>query len=338
MDKVKIKLTCLLFFVSCSFFLRGQDPVFSQFYNAPLELNPAFAGNSYAPIFAINYRNQWPAVSNVYETYSVSYDQYIDRFKSGIGFNLLTDDAGQGALKTFKLSGFYSYKLVIQDDLLLKIGLEASAIQSRLNWDLFSFPDQINPEFGAISPGGTPYPSFENRPDNLSKTFFDLSSGVLLYSPLFYAGMSFKHVTSPDDSFLNGGNTFAGLPFRFSMHGGFQINLDERRNKRDEGSFITPNVLFVKQADFWQLNTGAYTSLKSFFVGLWYRLTSTNSDAVIASVGMRSGIFKFSYSFDYTVSELTLNTGGSHELGILINLESIYPPRSKLNDCLSLFR
>ncbi len=317
--------------------LSAQDPVFTQFYNAPLELNPAFAGNSYTPTIALNYRNQWPGVSNTYQTYAASYDQFLDRYNSGVGLNILSDNAGNGAIKTIKISGLYSYKLKVNDDLHLKIGLEAAAIQTRLDWATFSFPDQVDPEFGVVSPGGIPFPTSEIQPDNLSNSFLDVSTGLLLYSPLFYAGMTFNHITNPDNSFLDGGNDIVGLPFRLSMHGGMQLNFD-RGNKKDEGAFITPNVLYVRQADFSQLNVGAYGSVRSFFVGGWYRHAFTNPDAIIATVGVRAGIFKIGYSYDFTVSDLGINTGGSHELGILINFESITPPPSQLNDCLKLFR
>ena len=269
-NKYSLRLLLALSPIFLSLSLSAQDPIYSQFYNSPLELNPAFAGNSYAPIVALNYRNQWPGIDNAYQTFSATYDQFVDRYNSGLGFTILSDNAGGGALKTIKISGLYAYKLNVTDDLLLKIGIEAAAIQNRLDWALFSFPDQIDAEFGATSPGGTPFPTSEIQPDNLNNSYFDLSTGFLLYNPLFYAGISLNHVTGPDNTFLEGGNVVEGLPFRFSFHGGTQINFD-RGNKKDEGSFITPNVLYVRQAEFSQLNIGAYASVRSFFLGGWYR-------------------------------------------------------------------
>jgi len=301
-------------------------------------MNPAFAGNSYATTAALNYRNQWPLIQNVYQTYSASIDKYVERYRSGLGFNISTDSAGDGALKTTKISTFFAYRLPIKDDMYLKIGLETGVINSRLNWNKLFFPDQIDAEFGRVSPGGTPYPSFEIQPDKLSNNYLDVSSGLLLYTPTFYAGLSFKHITTPDDSFINGGNSLAGIPMRISLHGGFQVNLEEKRNKKHNGAFITPNVLYVRQADFSQLTFGAYTGLKQFLVGAWYRHAFSNPDAVIASFGVRTGAVKISYSFDFTISSLSVSTGGSHEIGILINMESVTPPPSKLNDCLRLFR
>ena len=56
----------------------AQDPEFTQFYAAPLYLNPAFAGTARCPRIAMNYRNQWPALSGTFITEAFSYDQNIE--------------------------------------------------------------------------------------------------------------------------------------------------------------------------------------------------------------------------------------------------------------------
>ncbi|WP_343789462.1 type IX secretion system membrane protein PorP/SprF, partial [Wandonia haliotis] len=53
--------------------VKAQDPIFTQFYANPLYLNPALAGTHGCPRFALNYRNQWPAISGNFVTYSASY-------------------------------------------------------------------------------------------------------------------------------------------------------------------------------------------------------------------------------------------------------------------------
>ncbi|MFT4523977.1 MAG: hypothetical protein ACI85F_000118, partial [Bacteroidia bacterium] len=50
----------------------AQDPQFTQFYANPLYLNPAFAGSKRCPRVVMNYRNQWPAISGTFVTYSAS--------------------------------------------------------------------------------------------------------------------------------------------------------------------------------------------------------------------------------------------------------------------------
>lgn len=339
-----------IFKFSCSIFLfalincvclgkiAAQDPVFSQYYNSPLQLNPAFAGNATSPIFVLNYRNQWPSWPAAYRTFSFSYDQFFEGFNSGIGFSILSDDAGDGILKSINVSGIYSYRVIVNDDLQIKFGIEASLTQLRLDWNKLLFLDQIDPAIGA-TPGGSVIPSSETRPNDLTNYYMDISTGMLIYNRKYYAGFSLKHLNSPNNSFVSSPtDQYSGVPVRLSLHGGYQIHL-EPGNKYHSGTILTPNILFVKQSGLSQINVGTIFGLRSFHTGVWYRHAFKNPDAFIFSFGVRSGVFKISYSFDFTVSELAINnTGGSHELGILINLESLAPKKSKYNDCFSIFR
>ena len=81
----------------------GQDPHFTQFYANPLYLNPAFAGVKQCPKVNVNYRNQYPSLG-VYQTYSASYDQYVDRLNGGVGVLIMQDEAANGALSLTEAS------------------------------------------------------------------------------------------------------------------------------------------------------------------------------------------------------------------------------------------
>jgi len=316
--------------------VRAQDPIFSQFYSAPLQINPAFAGNTYAPHIAINYRNQWPSFDKAYVTYSLAYDQFIPSLNIGYGLAILADEAGNGLLNTNKVSGFFAYRVQVNKDFFLKLGVEASGVQARYNWSKFVFLDQIDPRFGSTTPGGTPIPTEEVPPDNLNNSYFDISAGLLAYSKMFYGGISMKHLNTPNESLLGiNDNLNTGLPMRFTIHGGMEIKLIEG-NKRRPSAFISPNIMFIKQGDFGQLNVGAYAGYGVVFAGAWYRQALSNPDAVIFLVGVKKGIFKFGYSYDVTVSGLSGYTGGSHEVSLTLNFE-----RDKgidYSDCFQLFR
>jgi len=315
----------------------GQDPVYSQYYNSPILTNPAFAGNNRGALVSISYRNQWPSIDNAYTTYSVAYDQRWNK-SSGVGLYVTADDSGNGALKTTKLGGIYSYRIRIVDDLYIKGALDVAFGQSRIDQSKLIFLDNLDPQFGLTTPGGVSFPTAEVISTAPSRSYFDVSSGVLLYSSKFYGGLSFKHMNTPNIDFLDDLTGEKGnLPIRWSLHGGTQINLD-RGNNGEYGTFISPNVLFVKQNDFWQANVGALVNVSQMFGGLWLRHSGNNSDSVIASVGGKSGIFKISYSFDYTVSGLSIGSGGSHEVSVVMNFDKLLPKESKYNDCLMLFR
>src|SRR5215213_2031645 len=74
--------------------VTAQDPQFSQFYAAPLYLNPAFAGSTNQARAGINYRNQWPAIDANFTTMSAFFDYFIEDKKSGVGVLITRDQEG----------------------------------------------------------------------------------------------------------------------------------------------------------------------------------------------------------------------------------------------------
>lgn len=319
--------------------LSGQDAIYSQFYAAPLQLNPAMAGNNYAPRLSFNYRDQfnaWTDQGSAYETYTAAFDMFVEPLNSGFGIMVFADDAGNGILKTNRISGIYSYRLQLNRNLYTKFGAEGSFVQSRLDWNRLLFPDQIDPITGPGGSGFPPLPTSEEQPENTSIRYFDFSAGMLVYNEIFYGGVTLKHLNTPNESFLNlNDNLNNGLPLRFSGHAGAQLNFPSNR-RRSETAFLSPNLMYVRQGSFQQLNAGAYAAFGPVFGGLWYRTTFTNADAAIILFGVRKDMFKIGYSYDYTVSGLSGMTGGSHELSFSINF--IQDTRPDLNDCLQMFR
>jgi type IX secretion system PorP/SprF family membrane protein len=324
----------LLFSVS---FLSAQDPVFSQFYSAPLQLNPSLAGVAYKPNFAINYRNQWPGLNNAYQTYALSYDQYFEDYNSGVGFYLQADDAGNGILKTNKAAAIYAYRLRINRQWEVKWGIELGLVQSRLNWEKLVFGDQLDPIFGPVSPGGTPIPGAEIQPEDLNLTYLDIGTGGVLYSKRLYLGLSIKHLNNPSQSYLGKAeNLNGGLPLRWNVHVGTEIPI-QAGNKDRWKAFISPGIMYVRQGPFQQINLGTFVGMGDIYGGLWYRHAGADPDAVIGAIGLRKGYLRFTYSYDITISPLSNKSGGSHELGIMINLDD-GKAESSYNDCMILFR
>ena len=318
---------CLLYTYS----VEAQDPIFSQFYAAPLQINPAFAGAGYAPHLGAAYRNQWTGFNNAYRTYAVYYDQSLDRLNSGIGFNLEGDNAGDGILRTMRFSALYAYRLKISDGLAVKIGVEAGFQQTALDWDQLVFPDQIDPL------GGPVITTTEQRPDNLNNAAFDISSGLLLLSDRFWLGAAIKHLNAPNQSYLLvNDNLSRGLPLRYALHGGTEIIVNEG-NKLRQASFISPNFLFLSQGPYKQLNVGAYAAIGPVFGGAWYRHTFRNADAAILLVGFRQDMFKIGLSYDLTVSGLAGRSGGTYEMTVGVFFDKGKKRPFDLNDCTRMF-
>jgi type IX secretion system PorP/SprF family membrane protein len=312
--------------------LKGQDLVFSQYQKSPLLLNPGFAGVSPYPIFTLNYRNQWAQFDNAYVSYAGSYNQYFPSVRSGLGVQVTSDVQADGIIKQNSLGLYYSYTLEFAGDNFMKLGLGGTFGQTSLDWNRLIFSDQIDRING---PDGT-LSSAEVAPNDLSSAYFDISTGFLFYNKKWFVGLGLFHLNTPNIGFSLNSDISSGNPLRYSIHAGYQIDLWD--TKGSDAAFIQPMVLFTRQAKFTQLNVGAASQFSSILLGVFYRHSVVeNQDAVIGMMGYQFDLVDVTYSYDYTVSNLG-GSGGSHEIGVVFDLEAILPPRSKLNDCLKLFR
>ncbi|MBI2721672.1 MAG: type IX secretion system membrane protein PorP/SprF [Bacteroidetes bacterium] len=291
----------LLVFTLLLLNLKAQDPQFTQFYANPLYLNPAFAGTAKCPRITMNYRNQWPNLSGTYVTYSGAYDMHVDALAGGIGVLVTTDDQARGTLKTTNLSLLYSYHAAVTREFSLKFGIQGTYLQKTLDKTKLNFGDMIDARRGFV------WNTQETVPSQ-SKKNVDFSAGILGYSKNYFIGFAAHHINQPDEGLLGSSK----LPAKFTGHAGAIIPLE-----KGNASYLSPNVLFQAQQKFTQLNLGLYYVKGSFVAGLWYR----NADAVIALVGLQNDNFKFGYSYDVTVSKLSGNTAGSHEISVQILFE-----------------
>jgi type IX secretion system PorP/SprF family membrane protein len=314
-------LLCALVAVSAA--VNAQDPQFTQFYANPLYLNPAFAGSNRCARVNINYRNQWPSLKETFITTSASYDQHFDAINGGLGLMILNDQAGEGTIKTTNISGMYAYQLNVNRKMSMRFGLQGTYVQKSLDFDKLTFGDMIDPRYGFV------YETQEVRPKE-TRSFMDFSGGVLAYSSKVYGGLAVNHLTEPDEAFIVKGSS--KLPMKVTAHVGAMLPVGDGgggyrgRVNRDEGTFISPNLLYQQQASFNQINVGMYILHSPIVGGLWYRGNfggekAMSSDSFIALVGIQKGIFKFGYSYDVTVSALSNSTGGSHEVSLGLNFE-----------------
>lgn len=314
MKLIKLYLLSILTF---AFLLevKAQDPEFTQFYAAPIYTNPAMAGTAFcgrnaAGRMSLNYRNQWPNLPGTFRTFNASYDQHVDKIGGGIGLMATYDRAGAGALTTTSFSGVYSYVLPVNKKFFLRAGLQASVVQKAIDHSKLKFGDQIDPTRGFVNPTQEPTA-------NSTVVFPNFAAGVLAYSEKFYVGVAVHNITKPVQSFYS--NNDGIVPRRITAHGGVVIPLD---NKRFTQATFSPNVLFMMQQNFTQLNFGFYVNKGPIVTGLWYRQTLGtfgNSDALMVLLGFRKDRFKFGYSYDITVSSARAAAPGSHEVSATVD-------------------
>lgn len=316
MFRIKKILLCSMMIISLKTF--GQDPQFSQFYASSLYLNPAFTGNTEVGRFSGIYRNQWAAIPGAFVSYSFSYDHNLQNLNSGVGLMVTQDKAGSGGLRYTNVGGLYSYAFKLKRKLFFRAGLKFSYTFRGINESRLLFADQI------IRDGAQE--SVENFA-NYRISYFDASTGGLLYSDKYWFGFSLDHITQPQQSLING---VVSLPIKYSFHGGYNFIINE---SNEEETSVTAAFNFKKQLTWTQLDIGAYYNKGPFVLGLWYRGVpfiktyedNYNNDAVVFLTGIQSKAVKIGYSYDVTISKLAGNTGGSHEISLIYE----YPYKKK---------
>jgi type IX secretion system PorP/SprF family membrane protein len=319
--------------------VMAQDAHFTQFNMSPMHYNPAFTGYTYAPLIHLNSRVQWPGIDWAYNTVSASYDQYFKKYRSGIGMYLMNDMAGNGIYNTLRIEALYAYGLRIHSENFLKMGIGLAFVQNRLNWNKLIFLDQLDPSSGYLDALGNPNMSDEVPPEKFTLIYPDISVGLLYYSRFFYAGVGIKHAGSPQENYVTStSNNFDGLAVRYTIHAGGQLPLMNRGFS--DAYFLHPSVIFIRQANITQISGQLNIKLGTIYAGIGYRHAIENADALIFGVGVEIGMYTFGYSYDLTVSSLSPNTGGSHEVGFRINFDGSewFEKPYRYADCFEIFR
>lgn len=318
---MKIKsILCGILFTLCGISLHAQDIHFSQFYQSPLNLNPALTGvMNCNKRLVVNYRNQWAAAAgaNAYNTFSASYDQKLpvgQRDYFGVGGTLWSDVAGELNFGTTQGRFSFSFSKFMGGSRkkanYLVAGADAGITQRRVNLSDARWPSQhdgngrFDPSFGN--------PEIINNPQFL---YADVSLGLIWFSVLdeatnYYVGAAMHHLNQANVSFLE--QQSVSLYSRYTAHAGGQFPLTPRVS-------ILPGILAMIQGPHREYNGGvnfrfrmgaSRTSNQYFQVGAWYRGASDVdggllSDAIILNTRFEQGNYSFGFSYDWTVSTLS---------------------------------
>ncbi|MDE3252848.1 MAG: PorP/SprF family type IX secretion system membrane protein [Bacteroidota bacterium] len=300
---------------------RAQDLHFSQYFNAPLLVNPANTG--FNPDFDYrvggNYRNQWASVGNPYKTMSVWGDTklFTNRFENGwlgVGASLLKDVAGSGSLTSTSGYATIAWHQMLGYNSLLSGGFGLGFVSKKIDITKLSFDNQWNGSFFDVN-----IPS--NEPFAYSQTtYLDLQMGLnyayfASENVYFNAGLSVMHLNNPKETFFDPSVSDNRLNRRYTAFVNSSIKIQDVW-------IINPNVYVSKMGNAWEtvLGMNANRDLtgdgsSQLILGLYYR----NKDAVIPMVGYQINDMKITVNYDATVSGLSSLNGsrGAYELSIV---------------------
>jgi type IX secretion system PorP/SprF family membrane protein len=321
--------------------VTAQDPQFSQFYAAPLYLNPAFAGSTQQGRVGMNYRNQWPAIDANFTTVSAYADFYIEDKNSGVGALLTRDNVGIVGLQSISFAVQYAYQLQLTKNLSFRPGVQIGIVNRSINFGNLSFGDQFDPNTGEIVKG-----TAEALNTGQSKFFPDLSFGGLFFSKNAWLGVAAHHLLEPNQSILGAQDN---LDMKISIHGGYKFffrpgTMGNGVFSRSQERSIAPVAQYRKQGQFSQADVGLYYTVEPLIIGTWYRGIPfnkvngfANNESIVLLIGLvlkgEKDVLNIGYSYDYTISKLGPGSGGAHEFSLVYSWPTRNPrkpPKDKL--------
>ena len=271
----------------------------------------------------MNYRNQWPALPKAFVAYNFSFDHFFPDAKSGVGLNVAHDRAGTGALTYTSVSLQYAYEFNVTRKISLRPAITIGYGSNFLDIDKLTFGDQLARQDDGVTTLDPDRARFAQDP----VAYPDLGAGFLVFSEKFWIGAAMHHINEPVHSLVGRESV---LPRKFSAHGGIRIKLSALGafSKRQA---IIPAFNYQAQGLFDQLDLGFYYEYDPLVLGLWYRgipvvkqnvSSAINQDAIAVLVGYEINNMRIGYSYDLTISSLTPNSGGAHEISVVMEFAS----------------
>lgn len=320
----------------------AQSMHFSQYYNAPMLLNPANTALMPNDDYRVgaNYRDQWATIPVPYNTFSafadfkVSVNKDISNNWLGVGAAFFNDKAGDGDLALGEFQGFAAYHLQLNDKSMLSLGLSGGYVQRSVNYGNLTFDAQWD--------GVTFNKSLPNSENNgVAKTsYFTAGTGInYAYFPnenvYVKIGAGVANVNQPKESFYGGNNQIAMRPTG---------NVDVLF-RASTTWIVNPSVYYTTQSGAYELVYGSLFRVyvgghdqasTEFIFGLYNRL----GESVIGATGFQWGGLQLLASYDFTISTLAPYDNGNGALEFSLIYMGSYSGNSKAHktyNCPSFF-
>jgi len=301
--------------------LSGQDIHFSQYYNTPLQYNPALTGvfgGDHRAMLA--YRNQWMTVATPYTTYGAAFDMRMmekrgGNFALGTGLGVYRDVAGDTKMGITNAILSLSGIIALNGKQHLMVGVSGGIEQRSMDassqiWD--SQYDKDQPEYYNPDAGSGEITNY-----NTGFVGADINAGIAwVYSESvkrivnddnfsLKLGGYYQHITSQT---LKYGDTPDALFGKFSFQGESNISV------KNSNTAFQPSVIYQRQGPNQEILLGTLIRYKlgfdSQYTGL-LRSTAVSigmharwGDALIPSIGYEISNWKLMFSYDANLSGL----------------------------------
>ncbi len=270
-----------------------QLPQFTQYMYNMISVNPAYAGSRDAFSLTALHRSQWEGIEGAPTTQTLSIHSPLRNEKIGLGLSVINDRTGYENY-TY-LYGDFSYTINVSESTTLSFGAKAGFSYYDLDEDLFNEPSVLVDPF------------FREQFNRWTPNF---GAGLLLSSQKWYLGVSAPKLINNDN---NDFSQYVALEqVHYYLTGGYVFDLSDSWKLRP-----TALAKFTNGAPLSVDISSTVIFDEKLYLGATYRI----DDAIGAFIDFQ--IFeplRIGYAYEYTTSDLSPYTSGSHEILLIYEL------------------
>lgn len=287
------KLVFLVSILASSISLSAQqDPLYSQYFNNPMLINPAFAGSNERLYAGVAFRSQWAGVDGGPTTFNFNSHIALAANKVGVGLILLQDQLGD--IKSTQYGTAFSYRIKLQNTNFY-FGMQTGFTR---------FATDPN----AVKVLNNPDPAF----NQFTETKFNTGVGVLMQNERYTISLSVPRILNSEVS--QGGQNIKVYNQNFYLYGAYSFYVDPRVQ-------FKPSVLLraIPGAPFSADVNANFIFNKLYTAGLFTR--KLNTYGVLLQAVMSN--YRLGYVFELPGKGSALNFN-THEISLSLSLNVLH--------------
>ena len=273
--------------------LYGQwDAQISQYWRVKTLYNPAFAGETDNVEVMLLHRRQWVGINNAPKTSMGLAHMPLDFLGKQHGVGIYAFNEKIGLFSNTIMSGQYTYKFDFGKNKYLNVGLQGGMADLSFDVNKIHIPDDQQGEVVLPTSGS-------------GGKKVDFGLGVSWITPDYYAGLSATHLLEPEFEMDENYSSF--IARTYYLIGGYNIKLTNPL------IVLQPSVLVKTDGVLTQCDVTARAEYKDTFNG---GISWRKDDGFVFLLGVKISNLQAGYSYDYSTSEISNVSHGSHELFI----------------------
>lgn len=266
-----------------------QDPLYSQYFNNPMLINPAFAGSNDRLYAGVAYRSQWAGVEGGPVTFNFNSHLALVDNKVGVGVIAVQDQLGD--IKNTQLGGTFAYKIKLTNST-FSFGMQAGVTRYATDPNAVKLLNPNDPAFYQFT-----------------ETKFNTGVGVLLQNERYTLSLSVPRMLASNVS--QGGQSIQVYSQNFYLFGAYTFYVNERIQFRPS-TLLRATAGTPISADV----NANFIFNKVYTAGVFTR--KLNSYGLLLQMVMKN--YRFGYVFELPGKGSALNFT-THEISLAMSLD-----------------